>query len=99
MLITYEPIFRATDDGVQTTSLMVSKAGNILVSMSAFEFEVKHRAGSTHVDLFRHITVEQARKLADALMKAADENETIQKTVFVNGQTIPVSAFAIGAVK
>jgi hypothetical protein len=81
MLITYDTLVNLAVDSEQPTNLMVSKAGNILVSMSSCTFEVKHRGGMATVDLFRNITSEQAREIAAALTKAADQIDEFAKSV------------------
>ena len=94
MLIAYDNLFQLDPEAPygEKTRLMASNSGHskgILISLDTSEFRVDYKEGKAEIHLSRHMTTAEARRLAEALVKAADQNDENEKawqqSIQVNG--------------
>jgi hypothetical protein len=78
MLITYDNLIHLRADDTLKTSLLVAAAGRLLFTLSSSDFNVEYHDGKASVTLSRHISDEQARGLAHALLKRVEVHEAQQ---------------------
>ena len=84
MLIAYDTVYELKPEGRfgEKTRLAACNSGmqaGICVTLETHDFQVTYEDGKARVYLSRHLTTEQARELANALLKAADTNDELAK--------------------
>jgi len=80
MHIVYDNVFCAEKTAMSDpVDMLVSARGVFSISLSTSDFKIEYVDGKASVSLHKHITSDQARKLAEAIIKKADEQDA-QKT-------------------
>ena len=71
MLITYDNLLRLPAEPLagEHVELAACAYGKVMLTMSTSDFRVEHKDGKASVCLFRHLTNEQARELANVLLE------------------------------
>lgn len=82
MLIAYDNVFRLPPDKPNGTQASVDNHGaRFHVSLRSSDFRVEYDDGRASIQLYKDFTITQARELAAALLKRADEVEA-QDTIY-----------------
>ncbi len=91
MLIAFDNVFRLPPDKPNGTQASVDNHGTRFhVSMRSSDFRVEYDDGRANVQLYKDFTIAQARELAAALVKRADEVEAFDKSYTVMSFTCEI---------
>lgn len=74
MLIAYHPIYQSKkqNDYDRQPELFVGQAGQFMLSLRTGDFDVRYKDGKAEVSLARHMSPEEIKAMALAIIDAAD---------------------------
>jgi|SRR5579863_2207051 len=76
MLIAYDNLFRLPPQEMgEKTELSAHSHSRIMVCMRTDDFRIDYEGGKASISLSRHLTNQEARDLANAMLKRVDELE------------------------
>lgn len=81
MLIAYSPVYESSkwNEPDSQPRLCVGQAGNFLLTLTTKDFDVVYKDGKAEVTLARHLTGEELKAFALALLGAADGSSRQEK--------------------